>query len=75
MQIAHTNSAAVDGDIFRLQLAVDLLFGNAKLRQPLPREFQEHDFLLLSPELDFFHVGHREQFAPQKIGIPAQLGL
>ena len=50
--VADAHAAAVGGDVSRLQLGVDLLLVDAELRQPLPRDFEEDDFLLLGEELD-----------------------
>ena len=47
MLFADTNAAAVGGDIAFLQLGINLIFGNAQLREPLAGDFEEHDFLLL----------------------------
>ena len=46
--VADADAAAVGGDVLRLQLGVDLLLVDAELREPLPRDFEEHDFLLLA---------------------------
>ena len=50
--VADAHAAAVGGDVPRLELAVDLLLVDAELRQPLPRDFEEDDFLLFAEELD-----------------------
>ena len=59
----------------RLELAVDLLLVDAELRQPLPRDFEEDDFLLLAEQLDLLDVRHQQQLAAQELGVAAQLGL
>jgi hypothetical protein len=43
--VADAHTAAVGGDVPRLELAVDLLLIDAELRQPLPRDFEDNDFL------------------------------
>ncbi len=73
--VANAHTAAVGSDVFRLQLAVDLLFVNPELREPLPRDFKEDDFLLFAEELDFLDIRHQEHFAAQEIGVAAQFRL
>ena len=71
--IADAHAAAVGGDVPRLQLGVDLLLVDAELRQPLPRDFEEDDFLLGGEELDLLDVRHQQQLAAQELGVAAQL--
>ena len=70
--VADAHAAAVGGDVPRLELAVDLLLVDAELRQPLPRDFQEDDFLLLAEEIDFLDVLHQQQLAAEELGVAAQ---
>ena len=72
--VADAHAAAVGGDVPRLELGVDLLLVDAELRQPLPRDFQEDDFLLFAEELDALDVRHQQQLAAQELGVAAQLG-
>ena len=71
--VADAHAAAVGGDVPRLELAVDLLLVDAELRQPLPRDFEEDDFLLFAEELDALDARHQEQLAAQELDVAAQL--
>ena len=73
--VADAHAAAVGGDVLRLQLAVDLLLVDAELRQPLPRDFEEDDFLLFAEEFDLLDVRHQQQLAAQELDVAAQFGL
>ena len=73
--VADADASAVGGDVPRLQLAVDLLLVDAELGQPLPRDLEEDDFLLLGEEVDLLDVRHRLQLAAQELGVAPQLGL
>jgi hypothetical protein len=44
--ISDAHVTAVGGHVPRLEVAVDLLLVDAELRQPLPRDFEEDDWLL-----------------------------
>ena len=48
-----------------------MLLVDAELRQPLPRDFEEDDFLLGGEELDLLDV-RQEQLAAQELGVAAQ---
>src|SRR5262249_27439862 len=56
----------------RLEVAIDLLLVDAELRQPLPRDFEEDDFLLGAEELDLLDVWNQEQLAAHELGVAAQ---
>ena len=71
--VADAHAAAVGGDVPLLELGVDLLLVDAELRQPLPRDFEEDDFLLRGEELDALDVLHQQQLAAQELGVAAQL--
>ena len=70
--ISDAHEAAVGGLVPRLEVAVDLLLVDAELRQPLPRDFEEDDFLLGTEELDLVDVRSQEQLAAHELGVAAQ---
>src|SRR5262249_50082423 len=73
--VTDANSTAVGGDVSLLELVVDMLFVDAELRQPLPGNLEENDFLLLGEKFYFLDVRHREQLPSEKIGKPPQFRL
>src|SRR5262245_65739047 len=70
--ISDTHVAAVGGHVPRLEVTVDLLLVDAELRQPLPRDFEEDNFLLGAEELDLLDVWNQEQLAAHELGVAAQ---
>ena len=75
MFVADAHAAAIGDDVLRLKLAVDLLFVDAKLRQALPRNFEEDHLLLLAEQIHLLDVRHQQQLAAQELGVAAKLGL
>src|SRR5262245_14488931 len=59
--VADTHAPAVGGDVSCLKLAVNLLFIDAKLRQPLPRDFEEGNLVLGGEEFDALDVLYQQQ--------------
>ena len=70
--VPDAHPAAVGGQVLRLELSVDLFLVDAELCQPLPRNFEEDDFLLFGEEIDFLDVRGLQQFAAQELGVAAQ---
>ena len=73
--VSDAHATAIGGDVPRLELAVDLLFVDAELRQPLPRDLEEDLLLLFAEQIDLLDVAHQQQLAAQELRVAAKLRL
>src|SRR5271165_133390 len=70
---ADAHASAVSNDILRLELGVDLVFIDSKLRETLSRDFEKDRLLLLGEKIDLLHVPDSLELPAKKLGVTAQL--
>ena len=65
--VSNPQAPSIGSDILCLKLAIDLFLVDAQLRQPLPGNLQENNFLLLAEQVHLALAGDVETLGPRRL--------